>query len=86
MKVVVKKRTKKAATPPEGPAPPPPMYFRCPRKGHVQVEEFSQRFINNETGETVLDTGPLCRECWIADQVKRFATHRIAPPKEGPAS
>lgn len=80
MKVVTKKAKK--AAPADAPAPAA-MYFRCPRKGHVQIEEFSQRFVNQETGETVLDTGPLCRECWIADQVKRYATHRIAPPTAG---
>jgi hypothetical protein len=57
------------------------MHFTCPRKGHVQVEEFSWSVNNNVTGEVVLDTGPLCRQCWIEDQTARYQTHRIAPPK-----
>ncbi len=59
---------------------PAPMYFSCPRKGHVQVEEFSYQIRNNETEQIVLDTGPLCRQCWIEDQTERFETRRIAPP------
>lgn len=62
---------------------PQPMYFRCPRKGHLQVEEYSLRWINNDTGQVELDTGPLCRQCEMDDKTERFATHRIAPPKRG---
>jgi hypothetical protein len=57
------------------------MHFSCPRKGHLQVEEFSYSVTNSETGEVVLDTGPLCRQCYIEDQTERYQTHRIAPPK-----
>jgi len=62
---------------------PQVMYFQCPRKGHLQVEEFNLHWKNNDTGEIEFDSGPLCRQCYIEDYTERYATHRIAPPKRG---
>ena len=59
----------------------PVMWFRCPRKGHVEDEEWSYFVVNNNTNQRTHDTGPMCRTCVFEWLTENFQTHRIAPPR-----
>lgn len=79
-KKVSPKKVRKAALA-EALGEPPAMWFRCPRKGHVEDEEWSYFVTNTKTEQRTLDTGPMCRTCVFEWLTENFQTHRIAPPK-----
>lgn len=60
----------------------PRQFFKC-KKGHVTEDMWAHVARENEQGgEIIEDSGPICRICFVRWVKKMFPAKRCAPPKD----